>query len=270
METRKLLFLKLGGSLITDKTRPITPRIDVLARLAHEIVDARIQNPNVQLILGHGSGSFGHVPAKKHGTRQGVTTPAGWRGFSEVWLQASALTRFVVNALHEARLPAVVFPPFAGAIAHHRKIAAWDLAPIRTALDVGLLPVVHGDVAFDTGQGGTILSTEDVFTYLARHLHPARILIAGIEPGVWADYPACTRIIPEITPETLEKIAPVLGGSPATDVTGGMASKVRDMSNLCQEIPGLDALIFSGRRPGQVRDALLGNRAGTRIYSEKQ
>ena len=34
-----LVFLKLGGSLITDKDRPRTPRPDVLARLAASTAD---------------------------------------------------------------------------------------------------------------------------------------------------------------------------------------------------------------------------------------
>ncbi len=103
------------------------------------------------------------------------------------------------------------------------------LPPSRQALENGLLPVVHGDVAFDSVRGGTIVSTEDIFKYLAVQLHPKRVLIAGIEAGVWADYPACTRIIERITPDNLDEILPALGGSAATDVTGGMASKVKEM-----------------------------------------
>ncbi len=44
----RLVFLKLGGSLITVKDRPHTPRLDVLERLAQEIAGARAQNQNLQ------------------------------------------------------------------------------------------------------------------------------------------------------------------------------------------------------------------------------
>lgn len=70
--TRNLVFLKLGGSLITDKTRPRTVRLDTLKRLCAEIASARKHDPNLQLLLGHGSGSFGHVAAKKYKTREGL------------------------------------------------------------------------------------------------------------------------------------------------------------------------------------------------------
>jgi isopentenyl phosphate kinase len=261
------IFLKLGGSLITNKAKPRTPRLGVLRRLAQEIADARKANPMLPLLIGHGSGSFGHVPARQYGTRQGVRTSEQWLGFAEVWWDASSLNRLVVEALREVGLPVVSFPPSASVTARDGQVAAWDLAPLRAALEAGLLPVVQGDVIFDTVRGGTIFSTEELFAYLARHLHPARLLLAGIEPGVWPVYPppAGAGIIPKITPDNYTEVLPALGGSQATDVTGGMASKVRQMLALVEELPALEVLVFSGLEPGLVRDVLLGANEGTRI-----
>jgi len=262
-----LIFLKLGGSLITDKGVPRTPRLEVMTRLATEIAAAFTQNPALRLVLGNGAGSFGHVPARRYGTRQGVSTQEEWHGFAEVWHEAAALNHLVVDALIAAGLPAVAFPPSAAVTARDGQVASWNLEPIRLALEAGLLPVVHGDVIFDTVRGGTILSTEDLFEHLARQLRPERILLAGLEEGVWADFPACTRLIPIITPENLSQVAPALGGSHATDVTGGMASKVQQSLGLVQEIAGLEVLIFSGEKPGQLEAALLGARVGTLVHS---
>ncbi|MCI0519909.1 MAG: isopentenyl phosphate kinase family protein [Chloroflexi bacterium] len=261
----QLIFLKLGGSLITDKNTPRCARMEVIQRLAEEISAALAQNPALRLLVGNGAGSFGHVPAKKYGTRQGVHTPEGWRGFAEVWRDAAALNHLVTEALHAAGLPAVAFPPSAAVTAQNGRVAAWDLQPLRAALDAGLLPVVHGDVIFDQARGGTILSTEDLFDHLALHMRPQRILLAGIESGVWADYPACTRLVDEITPADYAAVLPALGGSSATDVTGGMASKVSQSLALAQTLPGLEILIFSGLEAGQVTAALSGGLPGTLI-----
>jgi isopentenyl phosphate kinase len=235
-------------------------------RLAEEVAVIWRQNPGSQLIIGHGAGSFGHVSAKKYGTRQGVHTPKEWLGFAEVWWDASALNRLVMEALRGAGLPVIALPPSASLIARDGQVERWDLAPLKAALQVGLLPVVFGDVIFDTRRGGTILSTEDLFTHLARELRPNRLLLAGIEMGVWADYPTNTKLVIEITPQNLDEVAPALGGSVATDVTGGMASKVQEMLNLVQEIPGLEVLIFSGERPGLLQEALCGARVGTVLH----
>jgi isopentenyl phosphate kinase len=264
---KNLKFLKLGGSLITDKTRPHTARFDVIHRLAQEIAIARQHSPGMGLILGHGSGSFGHVPAQKYATRQGVHTTEEWQGFVEVWQEASALNCLVMDALIEAGLPALSFSPSTSITSRQGKVAAWDMHPLKSALQVALLPVIYGDVTFDLVLGGTILSTEDLFSHLAMVLSPSHILLAGLEPGVWSDYPQCTRLVHEITPENLPDVAPSLVGSAAPDVTGGMADKVRQSLRLAQRIPGLRVNIFSGDTPGLVAKALRGESPGTLIHN---
>jgi len=263
----KSLFLKLGGSLITDKIRPHTPRLDKMDELAAQIVSARQIQPDMKLLVGHGSGSFGHAEASKYQTRRGVRDPEGWQGFSEVWFAAAALNRLVMESLHKAGLQSMAFPPSASVTAQDGHVAAWDISPIQSALDAGIIPVVYGDVVFDTMRGGTILSTEELFGYLAHALHPQRILLAGLEAGVWADFHACSHLIAEITPHNISEQAHSLGGSAGTDVTGGMDSKVRQMLRLVQDIPDLDVLIFSGEGLGNIQSALLGEVLGTRIHN---
>jgi isopentenyl phosphate kinase len=46
-----------------------------------------------------------------------------------------------------------------------------------------------------------------------------------------------------------------------------MASKVQEMLSLVEDVPGLEALIFSGTTPGLVEQALLGAHPGTRIVA---
>ncbi len=260
-----LTFLKLGGSLITDKDLANTPRKDVLTRLAGEIRAALHTQPEMQLILGHGSGSFGHAAARKHGTRQGVSGPAGWYGFVEVWKEARALNQIVVEALAAAGVPVVAFPPSAAVIARDGEPVSWDLAPIRAALAAGLVPLVNGDTIFDEVRGGTILSTEDLFLYLARHFEPRRILLAGLEEGVWADFPVCSQLIDTISPENFPHYAAQIVGSASVDVTGGMLEKVRRMLDLAGQHPDFEAFIFSGARPGAIASALGGSKSGTKI-----
>lgn len=266
MDKINLQFLKLGGSLITDKIRPHTPRLDVLARLAGEIAAAMECDSSLKLVLGHGSGSFGHFAAVKHGTREGVHSPKEWRGFFEVWRAAAALNRLVMEALVQARLPAIAFPPSLMVIARNRHVKTWQIDLLRRALDAGQLPVIHGDVVLDKARGGTILSTEELFAHLALHIQPNCILLAGLEPGVWSDYPTCTRLAQEITEENLALSAPSVAGSAAVDVTGGMASKVQLSLDMIHELPDLKVRIFSGEEPGAVERALLGEPLGTLIH----
>jgi len=261
-----LVYLKLGGSLITDKNQPHTPRLEVLDRLAHEIAEARVTDPDMQIVLGHGAGSFGHTPASKYKTRLGVKSAEEWTGFIEVWRQATELNHLVLQALENAGLPALAYPPSAMVIASKGIVATWNLEPLVCALQAGLLPVIYGDVVFDTVLGGTILSTEDLFAHLVRHLPPIRLLFAGNQPGVWEDFPANTSLLAEITPITYPQVEAGLRGSAATDVTGGMADKVRQVMSLVQAVPGIKVYIFSGEEPGNVRRALHGEALGTEVH----
>ena len=80
------------------------------------------------------------------------------------------------------------------------------MEPIQSTLENGLLPVIYGDVVFDTDIGGTILSTEDLFFYLAGILKPSRILLAGQDPGVWKDFPECTQLYDHLQPSDLAQL----------------------------------------------------------------
>jgi isopentenyl phosphate kinase len=260
-----LIFLKLGGSLITEKARPHTPRMDVIRQVADEIRQVLIANKAVKILLGHGSGSYGHMPAQKHGTRQGVTSPRAWHGFAEVWHQASTLNRIIIDCFVEAGVSAVAFPASSAASCSRGQVIHWNLRPLQAALEADLLPVVYGDVVFDDFLGGTILSTEEIFSYLADKFLPKRILLAGLDAGVWEDFPQCKKLISEITPDNWARIAQVISGSQATDVTGGMASKVAAMLELTQQIEGLQVSIFSGQTAGNIAKVLENHQVGTLI-----
>ena len=264
----ELVFLKLGGSLITDKTVPFTPRREKMEEIAAEILSARQSHPELSIVLGHGSGSFGHTPAKQYGTRKGVKAPEQWSGFAEVWYQASVLNRHVMDILTAAGVPSLALAPVASILARDGEVAHWDLRPLRKALAAGLLPVVYGDVVFDEVRGGTILSTEDLFGHLARELHPERILLAGLEEGVWADFPARKSMVRKITPDSFTGIHQQVGAGLGADVTGGMESKVRQMLGLVKANPGLSVRIFSGEKTGNIARAIGGEAVGTGISAK--
>ena len=71
MAKNQLEFIKLGGSLITDKDQDSTARYEMLDQLSQELAIAIKQHPEKKFVIGHGSGSFGHFAAKKYNTRNG-------------------------------------------------------------------------------------------------------------------------------------------------------------------------------------------------------
>ena len=250
----KPVFIKLGGSLITDKTRPETPRPGVISRLAAEVRQALDARPDAPLLLGHGSGSFGHWLGSRYGTRDGVRGREAWVGYAQVAATAARLNRIVTDAFLDAGVPVLAVQPSASARCRDGVLVNLDTGPIRRALDERLVPLVWGDVALDEVRGGTIISTEEVFAYLVDALHPGRILLLGETAGVYG--PEKT-VVPFITPDNVAEIAASLGGSRGMDVTGGMVGKVHQMLDLVRRRPGLWVHILSGVEPGLLTRALL-------------
>src|SRR5690606_11456065 len=118
--------------------------------------------------------------------------------------------------------------------------------------------------AFDDVRGGTIISTEQVLSFLAGKLTPQWLLLAGNTPGV---YDSDGKVVPHISRDNLANIESALGGSAGTDVTGGMRTKVRDMLALAEEHPRLSIRIFSGTESGRLYETLVAPQqpAGTLI-----
>lgn len=270
---KNLVFVKLGGSLITDKTQRYAARTDVIERLAQEIAGARRENPALKIVVGHGSGSFGHVAAAESGYNPKVGHPS-FLALAKVGAAASALNHIVRDALLAADLPVLsVAPSTAGHIADGK----YHMRTPEILLELlyrDMIPLVYGDVALRLdaeSKGGGIASTEMVFEELAHYVQPERLLQAGVVDGVFAEVPHPGKprapIVHLITPDNWAEVRQNIGGSHGTDVTGGMFSKVEESLHLVEELPHLDVHIFNGETPGLLERMLLNaeNPGGTRI-----
>jgi len=258
----ELVLLKLGGSVITDKRQPFMARMDVIERLAGEIRNAlNERGDDLQLIIGHGSGSFGHAVAEKYQTHKGAVSADSWLGFAEVAAAAAELNNIVMKALRDAGVPAIKFQPSASTRTRGEQLMYFETFPLKEALKHSLVPVIYGDVSVDANQGMSIVSTEKLFDNLARELSPGRIILAGHVAGVYDKDPLAqpdAELIEDIDRTNWDKVEAVLGGSHGTDVTGGMFTKVREMYRLTLAMPPMQAMIMSAEEPGHIEDVLKG------------
>jgi len=212
--------LKLGGSVLTDKAERETVDEASLRTAARTVGDALDSGQADRLVVVHGGGSFGHPAAAEHGlsatdgTRDAAPLVAVHRAMGR-------LNRRVVAGLAASGVPAVPVRPLS---AVRRTGSGLDCPaePVRSMLAEGFVPVLHGDVVVDEGVGGTVLSGDDLTVALARALDADRVGVCSTAPGVLDDE---GEVVPEVT--SYEAVADTLGGSSATDVTGGMAGKVR-------------------------------------------
>jgi isopentenyl phosphate kinase len=255
-----LILLKLGGSLITEKARPETPRREVIARLAGEIASAA-RETHCRLIVGHGSGSFGHVAARESGIAAGLRSRDQLPGVSRTQERAAALHRIAIEALLAAGALPYSIAPSSCLISDAGRPAELAAGPLLLALDRGLLPVLYGDVVMDRAWGVSICSTENLFEILARTLLDQgctirRALWLGETDGL---YDSAGRTLPRLSPgdlAALENAAGAIGAPSGTDVTGGMRHRVETALALARL--GIPSLLANGLTPGLLERAVRG------------
>jgi isopentenyl phosphate kinase len=231
--------LKLGGSVITEKDTPETVDRERLDRAVAAIAGT---DPS-GLVLVHGGGSFGH----HHAARHGVSTTEGSHdaaAITEIHRAMGQLNATVVDALQDQGVAAIPVRPLS--VACRDDGLQFPLGQVETMLGEGFVPVLHGDVVTTAGAGATVLSGDEIVVAAAQALGANRIGLCSTVPGVLDDDGSVIERI-----DDYDQVASVLGGSEATDVSGGMAGKIRQLLELdppaCVfDLDGLDAFLAEG------------------------
>jgi len=236
--------LKLGGSVITEKNREEAVDEATLARAADAVAG------HEDLVLAHGGGSFGHPYAEAHGvsTSEGTHDAGGGRAIHDAM---GRLNGAVLDALHGRDVPALGVRPLSAARRDRDGTLYLRTDQVATLLAEGFVPVLHGDVVAHAGAGVTVVSGDELVVALAEGLDADRVGLCSAVPGVLDE---SGEVVPRV--EAFADVADVLGGSDATDVTGGMAGKVRQL--LALDAPasvfGLDGVgpFLEGASPGTL------------------
>ncbi|XP_056165825.1 isopentenyl phosphate kinase isoform X3 [Syzygium oleosum] len=188
-------------------------------------------------IVVHGAGSFGHFQASQSGVHKG------------------GLKRPIVKA---------------GFVATRISIASADLSTVAKALDLGFIPVLHGDAVLDELQGCTILSGDVIIRHLAEHLKPDYVVFLTDVFGVYDRPPTepDAVLLKEIAVRedgNWSVVKPPLEDSQVEmtvathDTTGGMQTKISEAASIAKL--GIDVYIVKAATTHSVR-ALSGDLKG--------
>src|SRR3990170_1555501 len=179
-ETRPVI-LKIGGSVITDKDGNLAAKTEVINRLAEEVAKANVKN----LIVVHGGGSFGHPTAQKHGIKDGFRHDGQRIGFAETHHVMTVLNGLVMDAFVWHEIPAVSIAPSSCVITENGRIKQFEDAAFRVLLKMEFTPVLYGDTTVDEKLGFTVLSGDQLVTYLALKFNACKIIMAVDTDGLY-------------------------------------------------------------------------------------
>ena len=249
-----MILVKLGGSVITDKSRLKTFRAAACARLAKELRPAKNS-----LVVVHGAGSFGHIEAKKHALHKGFKTKAQLTHVAAVQRDVRELDLKVLECLIDNDIRAVSVPPAAAATFSKGAVRSFDVEPFTRILDLGLSPVTFGDVVPDESMGFSICSGDLMMEALARELRPEMAVFCADVDGVFDSDPKKDRhakLLPELDVASLRKLKRTTSAN--ADVTGSMHGKLERMLAIAQHCE--KCMIVNGNVPGRLEKALSGKR----------
>lgn len=262
----KPTILKIGGSVITDKSEELKAKTQVIDRLATEIQKANTNN----LIIVHGGGSFGHPLAQRFAIKDGLKENSQKIGFCETHHVMTVLNGLLMDALVWHAIPAISITPSSVIITRNGRIRSFEETLIRRMLEMGFLPVMYGDTVLDTDLGFTILSGDQLVSNLAIKFGAERVIIGVDVDGLYEADPKVektARMLEHLTLEELKKLQDKVGNSKAVDVTGGMLGKIVELFPAIDY--GIRTTIVNAAEPNNIYKALIGEKVkGTLIEKE--
>ena len=249
-----MIVLKLGGSVITDKEKPMTAAIDNIRRLAEEIAATE----PIKKIIVHGGGSFGHTIAEQFKIAEGHRFSNQIIGFAKTHQAMAILNNIIMDEMLSSGIPAITLAPSSFISTREGRITKVDLKVIKWAIEKKLIPVLYGDAVMDEVRGFSILSGDQISAYLAVQLKASRLILGVDVDGVYTSNPKLdpkSRLIQRLTPLNTRELVEI-GPSHTPDVTGGMLGKVSEA--LAAVEAGIEVLIVNASRPGVILKALRG------------
>jgi isopentenyl phosphate kinase len=253
----KPTVLKLGGSVITNKEKPLTPNLPATERLAREISRANVS----PLVLVHGGGSFGHPVARQYGISEGYKGSSQIMGFSKTHQAMTELNKLIVASLINRNIAAVEVQPSSCVVTKAGRIQSMEEKPLKKMLEMGFVPVLYGDAVLDSETGFAILSGDQLVSSLAIKLGAYRIIVGVDVNGLYTADPKTdpsAHLIQHITLEELKNLKHKIEGSKVTDVTGGMLGKISELTSAVEH--GIQTIIVNATKPNRVYKALKGEK----------
>ena len=246
-------IIKLGGSVLTDKTQLATFKTEVMDKLSKELVSED------KTILIHGAGSFGHITAEQYNLQSGFQDHTQLQGFSVTHALVQQLNSHVLESLHKANIPAVSLPPHAILTLDNHKVDHLDYPLFESYLHSNFVPVTFGDVALDKTLGFSICSGDLLIRHLCTHFKPEKIIFVVDIDGLYTANPKTNPEAKLIEQTDCSGLSTILTQADEhSDVTGGMQGKIESIIKLlpyAQEV-----YLVNGNHPERLKEILNGNK----------
>jgi isopentenyl phosphate kinase len=246
-------IVKLGGSVLTDKTRLFSFREETARRLAVEIRQA-----GTVPVIVYGTGTFGKAYARHY---RPARATADWRIFQATTAAIRELGENLSRVLQAEGVPHCLLPANALFYRREGRLGWYGHGPVTRLLSCGIVPVLCGDVLAEERDCFRIISSDDIIPILSAGLTGSSCVFVTDVDGILDDDGA---LVADLGTEEVPLAS--LGGQ--DDITGAMSAKLEAARQAVQE--GAATVIVNGLIPGRLRAALRGDAVvGTRLSGRR-
>lgn len=266
--TPELTILKLGGALLTDKQQPFALRPAILAQVAAEIRTCMDAGLITRLLLVHGVGSFGHPPVVAHRLHKGFQSSAQLIHLTYAQNRVLELRLALADACHRAGLAVATILPSSCMTADNFTLQQTFLEPVTGFLELGMIPLLGGDVLVDGRTGFSVCGGDSIAVELAHAYGAARLIFATAVDGIHDRDPAQHPGTKRLGQLSLRDVATSarLERRSRVDASGAMAGKLDAVQRAHAAMAaGLRVDVISMFTPGSLSALLRGEAVGTRI-----
>jgi len=261
----EVALVKLGGSVVTDKSKLRSYAGKNASMLLGELSKFLAAKQERRAIVVHGGGSFGHIIAKKFSISGGFHSNSQLNGFAEVRHDMRDLNSRLIASMRSLSLPAISFPPESLFRIEDDRIVFADIRAAVKGLEIGLIPVSFGDAVIDMQRSFTILSGDTIMEELSRIIRPSVSIFCTDVDGVFTSDPkssAKSSLLRQLSAGT--KL--MAGSAAGDDVTGGMEGKLKVLFEVAKHSGR--TYVVNGKKPGRLLRALQGRSVtGTEVYT---
>lgn len=268
---KSTIILKIGGSVITHKnSASFIIRKGLLDRIGAVLNKTLRENPNIQLVIIHGAGSAGHQIAKKHNLISGTGDDSDKiEAALQIRLKNQLLNATITEILFRNKLRVVPIHTASCIVQRNGVISHFDHAAMDEALEKNYIPILYGEMVFDTNLGMSVCSGDSSAVYLARLYSASAILYASDVDGIFDKDPHLHKNAKLVGSHSLQSLIEnqnvTLSKSHHVDVTGGLANKLATLRQGGIPPSLKHVTIFNGLKPALFAKALGGEDVGTVI-----
>lgn len=163
----KIVIVKLGGSLISNKAIPYSVNGEIIDRIALEIKQFS-DISHFSLIIVHGGGSFGHPMAYKYAIHKGYSKdiPIQIDGLLKTHRKMLDLNHILVNSFIAQGLKVFSLPPSVVFMEKNGSLVFSGKQLIEELLEWQIIPILFGDILFTDRHNFKILSGDTIIQHL--------------------------------------------------------------------------------------------------------